>query len=105
MITSPPENAGAVHWRVIESPVLSAMTSETPVGGSGYVTMTAPLPSVEAVESPYTLIAETRAKTLEPQSRVKGDALIASTGTTHVVSTETDISQLEVSTEYVEASF
>ena len=50
------------------------------IGGSGLVTIIAPLPALDYVELPLTFVAITFAKTLDPQVRLNGVDLRTETG-------------------------
>ena len=49
-------------------------------GGSGFVTIIAPLPSSDYNEFPFTFVAVTLAYTLDPQVRLYGDDCNTATG-------------------------
>jgi hypothetical protein len=51
------------------------------LGESGVIRIIAPLPPGEAPELPIIFVANTFAKTLEPQGRLKGGVVNAATGT------------------------
>ena len=48
-------NTGAVHVKVIVVAVLARTVSVRPVGGSAYVSITAPLPGSDVNELPFPL--------------------------------------------------
>ena len=52
-------------------------------GGSGFVTIIAPLPAFDCVEFPQIFVAITFAKTLDPQVKLYGDAYKVATGMLH----------------------
>ena len=55
------------------------VSSVTVIGGSALVIIIAPLPALDYEEVPFSLVAETLAHTLSPQSKLKGVALRLST--------------------------
>lgn len=57
--------------------VVTAVLSWTLIGGSGKVTITAPLPASEKSDRPYAFDAATLAKIDEPHAFENGDALSA----------------------------
>ena len=51
------------------------------LGESGVIRITAPLPPEEVPELPMMFVANTLAKTLDPQGKLKGATVKAATGT------------------------
>jgi hypothetical protein len=69
---------------------LTVKTSDKLKGGSGIVTIIAPLPAFDYVELPLTFVAITFAKTLDPQLRIYGEERRTATGILHDLSETTE---------------
>ena len=79
----PPLNTGAtqVILTFVASVVKASLATEA--GASGYVTRMAPLPGVDSSELLTILVAVNLAKTLAPQTRLKGAACSVEKGIVH----------------------
>jgi len=75
--------APSFHVKAIEFRLLPDRSSSNEIGASGFVHISAPLPSSDASESPYLLIATTFAIMLEPQFRLNGAELSIAVGILH----------------------
>jgi hypothetical protein len=69
--------------KATEFRLLPDRSSKSEIGASGFVHISAPFPSSEALESPYLLIAITFAKILEPQLSLNGAELSIAVGILH----------------------
>jgi hypothetical protein len=69
----------------MEFNVRSAISSKMFSGASGFVIMIPPLPTEDIEDSPYTLIADSLAHTLLPQTILNGDAFSKAEGILHWV--------------------
>ena len=70
------------------------------IGGSGFVTIIAPLPEFDYVELPWIFVAITFAKTLEPQGKLYGDAYKVATG---ILQDLAEITVVEIGSQYTDS--